>query len=82
MTSLDSGLLRLPAREQAALIARREISPVELCRATLERIDRLDPELGAFMPDSGEKTVEGVGNPCDHEDAKKSEKENDNRFIL
>ncbi len=42
-------LYSLPAREQASLIARRELSPVELCEATLARIEQLDPKLGAWV---------------------------------
>ncbi len=39
----------LPATEQARLVREREVSPVELVELYLERIDRLDPELGAFV---------------------------------
>ena len=35
--------------EVAALIERREVSPVELTRATLERIEALDADLHAFI---------------------------------
>jgi aspartyl-tRNA(Asn)/glutamyl-tRNA(Gln) amidotransferase subunit A len=37
-----------PATELAALIRTRKLSPVELTRATLERIERLNPTLNAF----------------------------------
>ncbi len=37
------------AREIAALIRRREISPVEVARAHLDRIERLNPKLNAFV---------------------------------
>jgi aspartyl-tRNA(Asn)/glutamyl-tRNA(Gln) amidotransferase subunit A len=37
------------AVELAALIRRREISPVEIIRVVLERIERLNPRLGAYV---------------------------------
>ncbi len=39
----------LPATEQARLIRERQVSPVALVELYLERIERLDPELGAFV---------------------------------
>ena len=39
----------LPATEQARLVRERKVSPVELVELYLERIERLDPELGAFV---------------------------------
>ncbi len=42
-------LHRLPASELRRLIARREVSPVELMRAVLERADRLQPALNCFI---------------------------------
>ena len=39
----------LSAREIAALLRRREISPVEVARAHLDRIERLNPKLNAFV---------------------------------
>src|ERR671913_2382603 len=38
-----------PATEQPRLVREREVSPVELVELCLERIERLDPELGAFV---------------------------------
>jgi len=38
-----------PAWELADLIARKEISPLELMRDTLERIERINPDLNAFV---------------------------------
>jgi amidase len=38
-----------PALEQAALVRRGEVSPTELVDATLDRIERLDPDLDAFL---------------------------------
>lgn len=53
-------VLRLPAREQAELIASRKVSPVELCAATLERIELLDPKLGAFITVSSEQAQDAA----------------------
>ncbi len=39
----------LPATEHARLVREREVSPVELVELFLERIERLDPQLGAFV---------------------------------
>jgi amidase len=39
----------LPATEQARLVREREVSPVELVELYLERIERLDRGLGAFV---------------------------------
>src|ERR1039458_9656677 len=39
----------LSAREIAALIRRKEISPVEVARTHLDRIERLNPKLNAFV---------------------------------
>ena len=39
----------LPATEQARLVRDGEVSPVELVETYLERIELLDPELGAFV---------------------------------
>lgn len=38
-----------PALEQARLIREREVSPVELCELYLERIERHNPRLGAYL---------------------------------
>jgi amidase len=43
------GLAFLTATEQADLVRRREVSPVELVETYLERIERLDPELNAYV---------------------------------
>ena len=39
----------LPATEQARLVRERQVSPVELVELYLERIGRLDAELGAYV---------------------------------
>jgi Asp-tRNA(Asn)/Glu-tRNA(Gln) amidotransferase A subunit family amidase len=45
MTSLDFK----PAWELAALIQKGELSPLELIRRTFDRIQRIDPQLNAFV---------------------------------
>jgi amidase len=47
----------LPATEQSRLIREREVSPVELVELYLERIGRLDPELGAYVTVRGEEAL-------------------------
>ena len=44
-----SDLWRKPAHELAALVRKREISPVELLDAHLAVIDRLNPTLNAIV---------------------------------
>lgn len=43
------GVRRLSISELAALIGRRELSPVEAARAYLDAIERFNPELGAYI---------------------------------
>jgi aspartyl-tRNA(Asn)/glutamyl-tRNA(Gln) amidotransferase subunit A len=40
---------KTPATEMRRAIARRELSPVELVRATIDRAERLQPELNCFI---------------------------------
>jgi amidase len=47
----------LPATEQARLVRERQVSPVELVELYLERIERLDPDLGAYVTVCGEEAV-------------------------
>jgi len=54
--SLDmSELTFLPATEMAGLIRRKKISPLELLKAHLERIEKLNPKLNAFVHWGSEK---------------------------
>jgi amidase len=46
---VDDELAFTPALEQAALLRRGDVSPKELVEATLDRIERLNPELDAFL---------------------------------
>jgi amidase len=47
----------LTATEQAALVRRGEATPVELVENCLERIERLDPELNAFVTVCADKAL-------------------------
>jgi aspartyl-tRNA(Asn)/glutamyl-tRNA(Gln) amidotransferase subunit A len=54
----SSDLCFTPALELAALIRRRALSPVEITRAVLERIERVDPGLGAYVLVHGERALD------------------------
>src|SRR2546430_10659118 len=45
----DGRLCWLPATELATLIRRKKVSPVEVVDAILDRIDRINPKLNAFV---------------------------------
>lgn len=45
----DGSLHYTPAMELGRLLRRRELSPVELTDAILDRVERLNPTLGAFI---------------------------------
>src|SRR5206468_2432387 len=45
----DARLAWLPATELAALIRKKQVSPVEVIGAVLDRIDRINPRLNAFV---------------------------------
>jgi len=47
----------LPATVQARLVREGEVSPVELVETYLERIERLDPALGAYVTVRGEEAL-------------------------
>ncbi|MEV4800712.1 hypothetical protein AB0K18_11910 [Nonomuraea sp. NPDC049421] len=49
-----SELHELSALDQARSIRSRDISPVELTRHYLERIERIDPDIGAYVTVTGE----------------------------
>lgn len=53
-------LIMIPAHEQANLVARREVSPVELCEAAIERIEKLDHRIGAFITVASEQALEAA----------------------
>ena len=47
----------LTIAEAAKLIAAKKLSPVELAKAQLERIGRLDPQLNAFLTVTEERAL-------------------------
>ncbi len=47
----------LPATEQARLVRERKVSPVELVELYLDRIARLDPQLGSYVTVRGEEAL-------------------------
>lgn len=51
-------LHELTALDQARAIRNREVSPVELTRHYLDRIERLDPRVGAFVTVTAERALE------------------------
>ena len=51
-------LTDLTITEAASLIQRRQISPVELTRACLERIEQIDPQLNCFITLTAEPALE------------------------
>ena len=55
-TSID--LVNTTIAEMSELLRRREVSPVELTKATLERIDRVAPQLNCFVTVTGEYALE------------------------
>ncbi len=55
-----ASLTRLSLTEAAARLRRRELSPVELTRACLARIERLDPLLNAFITVTAEQALEAA----------------------
>lgn len=46
---IDVDLLLISALQQAELIRQKQISPIELLELYLARIDRIDPQVGAFF---------------------------------
>jgi amidase len=54
------GVPFLTATEQADLVRRAEVTPVELVEVYLERIERLDPELNAYVTVCGDEAREAA----------------------
>lgn len=50
-------LTKLPIEELAPLVKRKRVSPVELTRAFLERIERLNPALNAYITVTAERAL-------------------------
>jgi Asp-tRNA(Asn)/Glu-tRNA(Gln) amidotransferase A subunit family amidase len=55
---MDKDLCFLSAREIAALIRRKKVSALEVAQAHLDRIDRLNPKLNAFVDCQAERVLE------------------------
>ena len=51
-------LTELTLTEAAGLVARRQISPVDLVKAHLDRIDRIDPRLNSFITVTADLAME------------------------
>ena len=54
-----------PALELAARVRAREVSPVELTQLYLDRIERLDPQLNAFVTVDAEGALAAAESPAD-----------------
>ena len=71
----ETELAFMPALEQRDLVRRREVSPTELVDVHLERIERLNPQLDAYLTVAAdqareaarlaEKTLSGAGDDID-----------------
>ena len=57
VSALPSDPARLDLREAAEAVRARSLSPVELTRACLERIERLDPQLNSFITVTAERAL-------------------------
>ncbi len=57
----EAELAFAPALELAEMVARRDVSPVELARLYLDRIERLDGSLGAYLTVDAEGAMEAAG---------------------
>jgi amidase len=55
-----------PALEQAALIRRREISPLELTELYLRRIEQLNPQLGSYVWVMAEEAIADARAKTEH----------------
>src|SRR5881396_1648164 len=51
---------RMTIHELAPLIERREVSPVDVTRESLERIDSLDPRLHSFVTVRGDQAMDAA----------------------
>lgn len=58
--SRDRDLAFAPATELRGLVASKAISPVELTRLYLDRIDRFDPSLNAYLTVDAEGAIEAA----------------------
>src|SRR6185503_7341192 len=60
LVTADADLAFLSARRIAALVRERAVSPVEITRLYLDRIDRLDGELRAYITVVPEAALESA----------------------
>ena len=51
----DSELVMLDLSEASRAVQKKEVSPVELTQACLARIEKLNPQLKAFITITGDK---------------------------
>ena len=58
--SRDRNLAFAPATELRDLVAGKAVSPVELTRLYLDRIDRFDPSLNAYLTVDAEGAIESA----------------------
>lgn len=58
--TITSDLALSSLEDVAALIASKQVSPVELTQAILDRIERLNPQLNAFITVTGEQALEAA----------------------
>ena len=49
MPNIDENLAFVPSHELAALIADKQVSPVEVAQMYFDRIDRLDSQLNSYL---------------------------------
>ena len=56
----DQELAFTPAYELVKLVAGKKVSPVELTRLFLERIDRIDPQLNAYLTVTADEAMESA----------------------
>jgi aspartyl-tRNA(Asn)/glutamyl-tRNA(Gln) amidotransferase subunit A len=59
-TGATTGLHWLSVAQAARAIAHRELSPVELTQALLDRVARLDPKLNAFIRVDGDAALQAA----------------------
>ena len=58
MGTASIDLVNATITEMSERLRRREVSPVELVEATLERIDRVAPQLNCFVTVTGDYAME------------------------
>lgn len=59
----DPELAYAPAWKQAKLVAQKKVSPVELVRLYLDRIEKIDPMIHAFITVASEQALQAARQP-------------------